>query len=227
MRSRNLENSKQPQALTLNDAQRQTLHGSLLGDACLEWSSKSRNPRIKFEQSAEHRDYLFHLFDVFKDFVTGEPKQRIRKCSTGVDCIIYGFQTISHGCFRFYARQYVVEGKKSVPKLIHRWITPRSFAYWFMDDGSCKSRESKGVLLNTHGFSPVDVQRLAGAVNERLGLATSLRKQREGLQIYISGKSYERLVELLDPSIRGTKWVTACVHLAVCWNLRWPMSRLG
>lgn len=199
--SRELEQSSKPPELTLSDVQRQVLHGTLLGDACLEWSAKSRNPRIKFEQSGQHRDYLFHLHDLFREFASGEPKQRVRECSTGVDCTSYGFQTVSHSCFRFFAQQYFVDGRKSVPKLIHRWITPRSFAYWFMDDGSCKSKESKGVLLNTQGFLPVDVERLAKAVTEKLELVTSLRKQREGVQIYISGKSYERLIELLDPFV--------------------------
>lgn len=186
---------------SLSDEQQQTLHGTLLGDACMEWSAKSRNPRIKFEQSGQHCDYLFHLHDLFREFAASEPKQRVRKCSTGVDCTSYGFQTISHGCFRFFAQQYFTDGKKAVPKLIHRWITPRSFAYWFMDDGSCKSKESKGVLLNTQGFLPGDVERLARAVSDVLGLVTSLRKQRDGLQIYVSGRSYERLVELLDPFV--------------------------
>ena len=197
MRSRELEQKKA--SLKLTDVQAEVLHGTLLGDACLEWSRQSRTPRIKFEQSVAHRDYLFHLHEVFKPFVLGEPRQRVRTASTGVDCESFVFQTIRHGCFRFFAQQYLADGRKVVPKLIHRWLTPRSFAYWFMDDGSIKSKESKGVILNTHGFQAGEIQRLADAVTDKLGLQASVRRQRDGRQIYISGRSYERLVQLLDP----------------------------
>jgi hypothetical protein len=33
--------------------------------------------------------------------------------------------------------------------LIRRWLTPKSLAYWYMDDGSFKSKSSKGTILNT------------------------------------------------------------------------------
>jgi hypothetical protein len=188
-------------SLKLSSIQKEVLHGTLLGDACLEWSKDHRAARIKFEQSGRHRDYLFHLHELFRPFVKGEPVARVRKCSSGVDCESYLFQTIKHGCFRFFGQQYLAGSSKAVPKLIHRWITPRSFAYWFMDDGSIKSRESKGVLLNTQAFQPSDVDRLIEALQNRLGLIASRRRQRDGLQIYISGKSYDRLVELLGPFV--------------------------
>lgn len=197
MRSRELESRKK--LLFLSKVQEEILHGVLLGDAHLEWSPRSRNPRIEFEQSAAHKDYLFHLFDVFRAFVEAEPRSRVQQCSSGVICESFCFHTVSHPCFRFFAQQYLRGNCKVVPKLIHRWLSPRCFAYWFMDDGSIKSKESKGVLLNTQAFSKSEVERLSNEVQHRLGLQTTLRPQSEGFQIYISGKSYERLVELLDP----------------------------
>lgn len=47
-----------------------------------------------------------------------------------------------------------------MPELINDWLTPRGFAYWFMDDGSVKSSESKGVVLNTQAYTPADIERL-------------------------------------------------------------------
>ena len=187
--------------LKLTSIQKEVLHGTLLGDACLEWSRDRQKARIKFEQSSKHRDYLFHLYELFRPFVSQAPSVRIRKCSTGVDCESYVFQTVKHGCFRFFGQQYLSESSKAVPKLIHRWVTPRSFAYWFMDDGSIKSLESKGVVLNTQGFDSLGVDRLIEALRSRFNLIASRRRQRDGLQIYISGKSYDRLVELLDPYV--------------------------
>lgn len=46
-----------------------------------------------------------------------------------------------------------------------------------MDDGSLKSAQSKGVLLNTHGFTLKDVEHLYQVLNEKLELKAHPRKQ--------------------------------------------------
>jgi hypothetical protein len=111
------------------------------------------------------------------------------------------FQTVSHAAFRFYAQQFYDEKRKCVPALIHRFLTARGIAYWFMDDGSIKSRDSKGVLFNTQGFAQNDVKRLVECLRRIFNLEATPRKQEEGLQVYISGKSFERFREILDPYI--------------------------
>ena len=40
--------------------------GCMLGDACMYKIGK--NSKIKFEQGYKHKEYLYHLFDLFKDF---------------------------------------------------------------------------------------------------------------------------------------------------------------
>ena len=64
-----------------------------------------------------------------------------------------------------------------------------------------KSRESKGVVFNTHCFTRNDVQRLIEVLRTRFSLEVAERKQKDGLQIYVSGKSYERFREMVDPHI--------------------------
>jgi hypothetical protein len=70
-----------------------------------------------------------------------------------------------------------------------------------MDDGSIKSKTSKGVILNTHSFDFTDVERLCSVLKDRLDLLASPRKQvHRGVvyyQIYISGHSYECLSQLI------------------------------
>ncbi len=80
-------------------------------------------------------------------------------------------------------------------------MTARSVAYWFMDDGSVKSRESKGVVFNTQGFVLNDVERLCDALRSRFGLEAEPRMQKEGFQIYVSGTSFERFREIVDPFV--------------------------
>jgi hypothetical protein len=198
MRSRDIERRKQD--LKLTRVQREVLVGVLLGDACLETRDRGRTYRLKIEQSAQHEPYVRHLRDVFGDWVLSGPRQR-RNRRRNIEHVSWVFNTLSHPAFRFYAQQFYADGKKQVPRLIHRWLTPRGLAYWFMDDGSMKSRQSKGVILNTQGFHRSDLERLLEALQRRFELSGSIRRQKDGCQIYISGKSYERFVELIDPFV--------------------------
>lgn len=48
--------------------------GTLLGDATLQTQNKGKEYRLKFLQSKNlHREYLFHLHDIFHDFVLSPP----------------------------------------------------------------------------------------------------------------------------------------------------------
>ena len=88
-----------------------------------------------------------------------------------------------------------------MPKLIHRWLKPRSLAYWFMDDGSQKSRQSKAVIFNTQGFEHLDVERLVRVLTSQFDLEAKVRRQKDGKQIYVSGKSFETFTSIVDPYI--------------------------
>jgi len=196
--SRAIEEPKRK--LKLSREQREVLVGILLGDACLETQNQGRTYRLKIEQSERHQAYLNHLYHLFEEWVLTPPRRR-SVVSRGHESWNWVFQTVSHGAFRFYAHQFYEDKRKRVPKLIHRWLTPRALAYWFMDDGSIKSRESKGVLLNTQAFHRSEVERLVQVLQNLFGLQAGPRKQKEGYQITISGTSYERFLELVAPYI--------------------------
>jgi hypothetical protein len=66
-----------------------------------------------------------------------------------------------------------------------------------MDDGSIKSKQSKGVILNTQGFTETEVLLLCKILDYKFNLICKLRKQKDGNQIYISGHSYELLKSLI------------------------------
>ncbi len=199
MHSRAIEEHKQSLALT--KVQREVLVGILLGDACLETLNGGRTYRLKVEQAARHEAYVQHLYAVFGAWVLSPPRPRISKASNDSECSSWVFNTVSHGAFRFYAQQFYAGPKKCVPQLVHHWLTPRGLAYWFMDDGSMKSNQSKGVVFNTQGFQCPDVERLIGLLDRQFGLRATIRKQSGGWQIYVSGTSYERFIELVGPYV--------------------------
>ena len=198
MNSLEIEEAKK--RLKLTPRQRQILVGLMLGDGCLERTGRGETFRLKVEQSAMHKPYVLHLYKEFRQWVLTPPRNRVLKTNGGKEGN-WTFQTVSHSSLRFYGAQFYKEGRKSVPKLIDHWLTPIGLAYWFMDDGSSKSKDSKGVILNTQGFKKNEVELLTRVLVSKFSLEAQLRKQPEGYQIYVSGRSYERFIELVEPYI--------------------------
>ena len=198
MRSKKIEALKLK--LKLSDQQREVLVGLLLGDACLETQNGGKTYRLKIEQSEKHQDYLQHLYDLFAEWVLTQPRKRQVHSGDFVS-VNLAFQTVSHSAFRFYAQNFYGNQKKTVPKLIGHWLTPKALAYWYMDDGSMKSKDSKGVIFNTQGFTKNEVNLLSKVLGHKYGLSAKLRKQKDGHQIYISGSSYEDFIQIVKPHV--------------------------
>ena len=180
----------------LTTIQCEILVGILLGDASLQTESNGRTFRLHLVQSEEHKDYLFHLYDIFKNLTTSPPisYQFVDPRNPGKKYFRWSFSTTQHACFRFYGHQFYDGNKKKVPNLIHKWLTPRSIAYWYMDDGAQKWKpKSLGVRFCTENFIYKDVLLLAHLLNEKYSLKTSLQKKNTGWRIYISSSSYEML----------------------------------
>jgi len=200
MRSKEIEAYKTQ--LVLDSEQKEVLIGILLGDATLETQNSGRTYRLKVEHSIKQRVYVEHLYDIFRSWVLSMPRFKNVVLRSGKRYESINFSTISHGAFRFYAHQFYRDGRKKViPKLINHWLTPKIFAYWFMDDGSTKSKQSKAVIFNTQGYQAYEVRRLAKILEAKFGLIAKPRKQKEGYQIYISGRSYERFKSLVSSYI--------------------------
>lgn len=194
MRSRKIEILKSK--LKLTGSQREILVGLILGDAHLETQNGGRTYRIKFEYSCKHADYANHIYEIFKEWILSPPKTKIDARRNNV-----WFNTVSHGAFRFYAQLFYCDKKKCIPRIIHRLLTGKGIAYWYMDDGSVKSKQSKGVFFNTQGFARNDVSRLTETLIKYFGLKAGERKQNQEYQIYISGESFERFKEIVEPHI--------------------------
>lgn len=199
MRSKKIENYKTQ--LRLNAEQKEVLMGILLGDATLETQNGGRTYRMKIEHSISQKIYLEHLYCVFKEWVLTPPRLKAVTLSNGKIYTNVVFSTLSHSSFRFYAHQFYDDKHKVVPRLINRWLTPKAVAYWFMDDGSIKSKQSKGVIFNTQGYTIQDVLRLVRVLKEKFRLESKARKQKEGYQIYVSGRSYEQFKNIVSPYI--------------------------
>ena len=128
------------------------------------------------------------------------PKEK-KKVVKGKTYTNYYFQTRSVGEFRFYGQIfYDKNGKKVIPRFISKLLTPLALAVWFMDDGSCKSKQHKALILNTQCFSKKDLKLLIEAFDKCFGIETKLRSQKEGYQLMIPRP--EKFIELILPYLR-------------------------
>lgn len=186
----------------LTKYQREVLVGILLGDACLRTDSNGRTFRLSISQCEAHKEYVFHLYEIFKDLVTFLPVRYIFKDKRNPkkEYFRWSFSTTQQGCLRFYARQFYKDGEKRVPKLIHKYLQPRSIAYWYMDDGAQKwKHRSKGVRFCTDNFTLLDVQHLARVLQTRYALKVSLQKKGKNFRIYVSSYSFHKMKPLIYP----------------------------
>lgn len=171
----------------LTRLQKEVLVGILLGDGSLQWNENKTTCRLRYTQ--KNYAYIMHIYEIFRPFVTTPPKLNKKTH-------VWYFNTIQSPVFRFYRHQfYTVDGMKRIPRLIHRWLSARSVAYWYMDDGSKKDNNtSTGVRFCTDNFSKEDVKRLAETLAQVYNTKTSTFKQRNTQRIYVSGAKDNGLV---------------------------------
>src|SRR5439155_655440 len=100
-------------------------------------------------------------------------------------------QTVSHEELASYGSLFYRARRKVVPEQIRDIATARTLAYWFMDDGSMKSRQSKGVIFNTQAYDSSDIRRLIDVLE---GFGLEAWKSQES-----SDKSYPGDNRLITP----------------------------
>ena len=195
MRPRILKNN-----LVLSEFQKEVLVGLLLGDGCLERAKNSTGARLKVSQGGNQHEFVEWLYEVFKDFVQTPPrlKQTNRNGRSHSEVV---FNTLTHSDFKNFYEMFYPTGKKIIPESISHFLTPIAFAVWFMGDGSVKSKECRGRILNTQSFNRTEIERLIVILKDKFDLKSSIRTQKDGLQIYISAKSADILNAILRDKI--------------------------
>jgi hypothetical protein len=110
------------------------LIGLLLGDGHLQ--CRYGNSRFIYGQSSlreHHLNYFYHIFDLFKPFVSKEFKVKSKSFVDKRTKNTYSsinFATLTLPCFTSYRNLfYNIHNKKIVPLNINQLLTPRGLAY--------------------------------------------------------------------------------------------------
>ena len=107
--------------------------GSLLGDLSAEKPNNNCNTRLQFKQSLVNKQYIYHLYDLFKEFCGTEPlsmSKYDRRPKKNKTYNAIKFQTLSLPCFNIYKELfYNHEGRKVLPLNIDSLLTAKGLAY--------------------------------------------------------------------------------------------------
>lgn len=185
--------------LHLTPHQRELLVGMLLGDAHLERQSAQSVARLKVEHAVSQMEYVLWKYSEWQEWVLTPPQVKQKRNRLGTVSSNVWFTTVSHPELETYRAWFYDGRRKRVPSDL--MLSPLSLAVWFMDDGSRKSHECRGLYLNTQAYAPEEIALLQEILARDLGIHTTARRQSDGLQIYISSGEISRFMQIVQPHV--------------------------
>ena len=188
--------------LELNADLIEIIIGLMLGDLFAEKRNPNSNTRLQFKQSIKNKEYIEHLYSLFKIYCQSEPavnaslEKRTGKRDLNVSI---KFWTSSIPCFnKFRELFYDSSGKKYIPLELENLITPKSLAYWAMDDGY---KTINGFYFCTESFNYEENLKLARILKNKFDLNCGVHKHSNGYRLYVTSGSRDKLIELVKPYI--------------------------
>lgn len=150
----------------LTSEQKEVVIGTMLGDGHL-----SARGSLSVTHSHLQMDYLAHLYDVLRPL----SKTILYLEADGDNGRLYSqfsFSTAQHAWFKTLHCLFYPEGIRVFPISVLNQLTPRSLAYWFMDDG----HTADGLPSFALGDIPVEsVPEILSSVGQHYGLDVYLR----------------------------------------------------
>ena len=147
--------------------------GLLLSDGWLRLSKKSKslNAHLGLQQSIDHVDYIWYVFNLLSHYCNNLPVYRWQKRGEKYNLSIEVI-TRALPCFTKLHSIFYPNGVKIIPNNIYNILTPIALAHLIMGDGSVSRH---GLVLCTDSYSIEDVVRLINVLIIRYRLECSLR----------------------------------------------------
>lgn len=211
----NNNNNNKNFTMTLQTIQKDLIFGTLLGDGNLQTSSNGKTWRYRALHKSEHKEYLFHKYEILKSLCGSNTMPKGSSTydgRTGKTYTRWSFNTLTDPSLKFYGDMFYTYDKntgkwvKDVPVKIEKFLTARAVAYWYMDDGSLKHiGQSNGMRICTESFSVEGVKRLQNALENSFGIETNLTRKNKnnnqlvGYRIGIPERSSAAFCQLIEP----------------------------
>jgi uracil-DNA glycosylase family 4 len=179
----------------LSELARDIVHGTVLGDGCLQATSSC----LTFGHSQHQGDYASFKARLLEELSPDVCERRVAAVAGGERVYpVVHVRTLAHRALRLI-RDDFYQPHKIVPRRLTHELSPRMLAFWFMDDGYMRIRPGGRrplAEIATVGFSDDDLQTLISGLG-RLGLPAKASRKR----LYFDVSTTERLSELIAPFV--------------------------
>lgn len=184
----------------IGDVLFQVVLGIVLGDASIY--RVSREALVKFEQGVNQKDFIFHLFELLKQycFMAMPGIRYVLSGSNRGNIKSYWFKTFTHVSFSIIWDLIYIDGKKVIQEgLILNHLGPIRLAYWIMCDGSLSGRI---MTLHTQGFTQAENIILSNELNQKFGFNTKVIPHKgKYFVIKFSSEDARKIHDLIDRHI--------------------------
>jgi len=176
----------------MNKTLKDMLIGVLLGDAQIRRTGLDK-AFISFEQSSKKSEYVNYLHKLVQEgglpLIGDNLREYLRedlRYQTKNKSLYFRTQSLEE--LKPIADLFLNdEGKKVLPINIAEHLTPRSLAFWIMDDG--QRVKTGGITLCTDSYSSDEINILREALKNNFNLKTSIHNKKSKIE----GVSYERI----------------------------------
>lgn len=194
-------------SLVLTNEMRGIIVGLLLGDANLQtFTSHGTTWRLRITQGNDnHYEYIQHLRTVLDPWTNMDLGTNHETTKDGKVYNKWYFNTLTFTQFAelgnaFYPLNSNNKRSKVIPSQISEWMTDKSLAYWFMDDGAKRSNVA-AVRFCTESFTRDEVDLLISILKDKFDIIGTPNKDSNGWRISISTKSYGKFYDLVKPHV--------------------------
>jgi len=169
-------------SIFLSHEQKEILVGILLGDGYIQKKSQNGNALIQFNQGYLHLQYILHVSYKLSSLCTHFPLLILSRDGSfslklSTRCLL---------CLNPMYDLFIKNKKKTISPELINWLSPRSLAYWAMDDGSLSE---SGFYFNTMSYTLEEHILLQKILKYNFNLETSIHKHKNKYKLYIKAKS--------------------------------------
>lgn len=158
----------------LTKEQKEMIVGTVLGDGCIApHGRKNKSYRLIVGHCEKQKDLLF-----FKKAYLGN-LVNIVNCreDNRQNSIMYSFNTVTHQEFKFFYDLFYENNKKVIKDALIMHLSPRSLAFWIMDDGSNnKVKNNVNLRLHTECFTEEENIKLQSMLKASFDLRSKVCK---------------------------------------------------
>lgn len=178
--------------MKLSSVQRDILVGTILGDAYVQKTGE-RNARLRLEHGADQKEYLFWKVKNLQQFFQGRPKYLERVHPSSKRTYQYWrHQSQSMPFLGKLRKIFYRDGKKIIPEDIMKWLTPRSVAVWYMDDGYYYQRDRCSYLY-LGNVTKAEAERAGLALKTKFDVLVRVLSKKKGFALYFSPRETIKL----------------------------------